>query len=258
MNRRERLERKIERRLEWAESRDAKSAAAFDAGNMSEEKTGIPFGQPILVGHHSEGRHRRTIERAHRAMERGVEHSHMANHHRSKAEGLQRQLDRCIFSDDDNAIEALEAKLAGLEREREINNTVNKIIRRKPRAEKTPEKIKELIELGVNPLAAEKLFMPDFCGRIGIPAYVNQNLGGRIKQARDRIADLKQRAERAELAERSETGVSITGGEWVSITFAEKPEREILTALKSAGFRWRRGSWNGKRENIPECVEVYA
>lgn len=254
MNRRARLERKIERRHEWADSRESKSAKAFEAANLSEEKTGIPFGQPILVGHHSERRHRRTIERAQKAMDKGVENHHMANHHRSKADGLQQQLDRCIFSDDDDAIEALEAKAAKLEKERETNNAINKIIRQKPRAERTDKKIAALVTLGLTETTAEKLFDPDFCGAVGIPSYVNSNLGGRIKQTRDRIARLKRQAERTQQAEATENGILISGGEYVSITFSEKPDREILTALKSAGFYWRQGSWNGKRENIPECI----
>lgn len=52
MTRRERLERRAERRREWAESRDRKSAAAFESARKLTD--GIPLGQPILVGHHSE------------------------------------------------------------------------------------------------------------------------------------------------------------------------------------------------------------
>ncbi|HAO14890.1 MAG TPA: hypothetical protein DDE71_04930, partial [Tenacibaculum sp.] len=46
--------------------------------DLSESATGIPFGQPILVGHHSEKRHRRTIEKAHRAMDKCLEESKKA------------------------------------------------------------------------------------------------------------------------------------------------------------------------------------
>ena len=39
------------------------------------------------------------------------------------------------------------------------------------------------------------------------------------------------------------------------VTFAEKPDREILDALRAAGFGWGGGSWCGKRENLPAEVK---
>ena len=62
MTRRERLERKAEKRHEWAVSRTGKASAEWEKGDLREEKSGIPFGQPILVGHHSEGMHRGAIK----------------------------------------------------------------------------------------------------------------------------------------------------------------------------------------------------
>lgn len=56
MTRRERLERKLELRREWAEKREAKAAAAFQASH--DMVSVIPMGQPILIGHHSENGHR--------------------------------------------------------------------------------------------------------------------------------------------------------------------------------------------------------
>lgn len=53
---------------------------------MSESATGIPFGQPILVGHHNENRHKRTIERAHKAMDKCVEERDKAIDYRRRAE----------------------------------------------------------------------------------------------------------------------------------------------------------------------------
>jgi hypothetical protein len=116
---------------------------------------------------------------------------------------------------------------------------VNKIIRKKPKNEKTPEKIEALIKLGLKEETAEKLFFPDFCGRIGIPSFCNKNLSGRIRQAKSRIVQIKRQKERKEAAEKS-GGISIEGDAWISVTFAEKPDRGILTALKAAGFRWGR------------------
>ena len=48
--------------------------------------TGIPFGQPILVGHHSERAHRKVLERADNAMRKGIEESKKADNYRARAE----------------------------------------------------------------------------------------------------------------------------------------------------------------------------
>lgn len=113
--RRERLERKIEKRAEWAEKAEARSTQRYNAARAATEH--IPFGQPILVGHHSEGRHRAAIKRSDTNMRKACEESTLAKHHESKAEGLARQLDRSIFSDDENAIEAIEVRIAEHERQ---------------------------------------------------------------------------------------------------------------------------------------------
>lgn len=260
MTRRERLEKKAELRREWAEGRSKKADQSWEKADLSEGKSGIPFGQPVLVGHHSESRHRKTIERAWNAMDKAHEHSEMAKTHTSKADGIESMLDNTIFSDDPDAVEALEAKITRLESEREQNNQVNKIIRKKPRDEKTPGKIEELIAMGLSEGTAARLFEKDCCGSIGIPSYVNQNLGGRIKAARDRLVGVKRQKELKEAAEASDSGVVIKTniyGDYL-ITFAEKPEREILTDLKSAGYRWCKGSWVGKKDNLPESLTEYA
>jgi len=56
MTRRERLERKLERRREWAEK--AKTRADALSEQSHKMMSVIPMGQPILVGHHSEKRDR--------------------------------------------------------------------------------------------------------------------------------------------------------------------------------------------------------
>ena len=252
MTTRERLERKQERREDWAAGREQKAAQAFNGADMSESVTGIPFGQPILVGHHSERAHRAAIKRADNAMNRACESSNMAEHHHEKASGIQRQLDRSIFSDDDNAIQELEKRIAGREKERTFNNAINKIIRRKPKNESTPEKVEELAALKINAATAQKLFTPDY-GQIGIPSYVNANLSGNISSDKKRLVRIKAQAVLNEAAEESENGISIIERNgWCVVTFAEKPDYGIIKKLKAAGFHWARGSWLGKRENLPE------
>lgn len=66
-------EARRERLLAAAERAEAQSEAAYKRADLREEASGIPFGQPILVGHHSERRHRAAIKRADNAMRASIE-----------------------------------------------------------------------------------------------------------------------------------------------------------------------------------------
>jgi len=218
VTRRERIEAKLAKRREWAASREAKSDAAFRRAHDLVKD--IPLGQPILVGHHSERRHRRTVERSHAASFAGVEHSKMAERHRQKAGGLDMQLD-AIFSDDADALERIAEKIAELEAKRAERVAANK--------------------------AARKEGKP-----APWPSYSLSNLSGNIRRYRLRLEDVKRQQARAEKADAAPGGVLIEGtGEYVRVTFAEKPEREILNALRAAGFYWGGGSWSGRRDRLP-------
>jgi hypothetical protein len=72
---RERREAKADRLRDYAGRREAKQGMLDEAARSDEGATGIPFGQPILVGHHSERRHRRVIERVDRAMGAAVDNA---------------------------------------------------------------------------------------------------------------------------------------------------------------------------------------
>jgi len=78
-------EAKRERLLAAAERAEAQSEAAYKRADMREEVSGIPFGQPILVGHHSEGRHRAAIRRADNAMRASIEADKRAKELRGQA-----------------------------------------------------------------------------------------------------------------------------------------------------------------------------
>lgn len=74
---------------------------------------GVPRGgQPILVGHHSEKAHRRTIDRAHRAADRELADYREAERLRRDACALEAMTARDIFDDDPDAIERLGRRIA--------------------------------------------------------------------------------------------------------------------------------------------------
>jgi len=262
MKRRERLERKLEKRQEWASNAAARSNQRYESARQATE--GIPFGQPILIGHHSEKRHRNALKRQDNHMRKSCEESDKAKHHQGKAHGLADQLDRTIFSDDDDAIQQLEEKVKGLEAERDRAKITNAAWRKagKPKADNALGWAKIAAILGVEPESFTDLRLAqarDGCGRSPYPPYVGQNLSGNIKRCKDRIAQIKYKNEKAAKAEQA-GGVmlehqTVMGKEWTIVTFAEKPEYSLIKILKAAGFYWGSGSWHGYSENLPEEVK---
>lgn len=249
MTHRERLERKLELRREWADKAKAKAESHFNAAHRIGDA--IPFGQPILVGHHSEAHHRRDIERIDSNMRNGIERSDMAANHISKAGGIVDALDRSIFSDDSNAIEALEQRIAENEAKRAKMKIINKLYRKSD--------ADGLAAIGINleTLKAKLAQAGGYWGSAPHLPYEMSNLGARITADKKRLEQVKLRQMRTAQAEAAPNGVTIQKcqGGYVRVTFAEKPSREILNALRSAGFFWGGGSWAGKEESLPQNVK---
>lgn len=248
MGRRQRLESRLQKRIEWAESREQSATQKVHAA--VEMTKVIPMGQPILIGHHSEKGHRRLLEKSDNKMRSGIEDHQMAEHHRSKAVGLEIALD-AIFSDDEDAVEQLEAKIAELNAERERWKAYNASCRKgSPNLDLLDEKQRADIE-------SVKRVCPYQLGKNGqVPSYKLQNLGANIRRYEQRLQTAKVRRDRAVKAEESGSGVAITNNNgWCCITFAEKPDRSILNELKANGFRWRNGSWQGSFDKIPESLK---
>lgn len=114
---------KADRLREWADSREAKAEAA--RARVDEIAGMIPMGQPILVGHHSEGRHRRDADRIHNGMRQAIEHQAKADEFRRRADEIEKAASRSVYSDDPDAVAQLEERIAALEEEREIKKAAN-------------------------------------------------------------------------------------------------------------------------------------
>lgn len=242
---------KLEARLEYRELHAGKAAqAAVDAFGASRKVVeGIPLGQPILVGHHSEKAHRGALRRADSKMRKGLERQDMAARHAGAAAGLERMLKTNIFSDDADAIEALEAKIEKLEGERKNMRDANRLYRKGD-----AEGLAALGFPDLEALKAEIAKRYTWEQKGPYVPYQLSNLGGRIAAAKKRLAAVKVQQERAAAAEAA-GGVVIEGADYVAVTFAEKPARELINELKAAGFRWGGGSWLGYRAKLPEGVK---
>jgi hypothetical protein len=247
MTMRERMEKRAELRREWAQKRVTKADAAFKAAKAVADR--IPFGQPILVGHHSEKGARADAKRIENGMRAGIESERMAVRHERAAETLESRLKRNIFSDDADASENLKKRIADRERIVERMKFVNKAHAKFVKAGVMPE--------GVSEAEAEKIrnYKPTYSWEPHpYPPYALANLRQQIAADRKRLAHVEQMAQRAESAQEAAGGVLIEGDQFVRVTFAEKPAREILNELKANGFRWSGGGWIGYREKLPAAI----
>lgn len=184
MTYRERKEARLQKRLEWAESRRRKAEAKFSTAHNATE--GIPFGQPILVGHHSERRHRKALERQDNAMRAACESLDMAKHHESVAGGISDQLETSIFSDDVDAIDRLKERIAEREAERDRMKAINREIRKgKGWCERITPPLTESEKKDIERCAR-------FNGFLGYPSYSLQNIGANIRRDKQRLARLEK------------------------------------------------------------------
>lgn len=223
--RRERLEGR-------AVSLKSLAGASFEASHRAIAH--IPFGQPILVGHHSERRHRRDLENSERAMRRACELSEAAKaaEHRAAAVG-----GGGVSSDDPEAVQKLKAQLAGLKATQERMRAANAAIRR---GKDEPKRVALLVELGFSETEARTLLTPDFCQRIGFAPYQLSNNNANIRRIEQRIEQLQAAAERED--------VTIEGRGYIyredvadnraCFAFPGKPSDAVRELLRRHAFKW--------------------
>jgi hypothetical protein len=220
---------------------EERAAGAQDASNTVYKQvrtmaSAIPFGQPILIGHHSEGRDRNYRNKISRGYQKSFELSAKSEHYAQKAASVGTG---GISSDDPDAIAKLSAELASLQSNQDRMKAANKAIR----ASTVPEKqIAGLVALGFTESQATGLLTKDFCGRIGFPNYSLTNNNANINRIKKRIAELEQRRTRATVEKVDEdagfTYREDTEDNRVHIVFPDKPDEATRAVLRSYGFKW--------------------
>lgn len=227
------LEARRARLEERATKASAASGAAFDASRRA--TAGIEMGQPILVGHHSERRHRAALERSDNAMRRSCQEQKKAEHYARKAAAVGTG---GISSDDPEAVSKLREQLADLEALQERMKRVNAALRKK-----TPElQAAALVALGFTEATAAQVIQGG-----GYPKYRMTNNGASIRRVAERIEQLE--------AMRARETVEIEGAGYtyredreenrVMFEFQGKPAQEVRELLKAHAFKWSpsRGAW---------------
>lgn len=204
----------------------------------------IPLGQPILVGHHSERRHRKDLKRIDQHFAKAREHHDTAEYYRRRAAAV--ESNRAIFSDDPDATEKLIDKIERLKQRQGAMKRANQLIRKADR--------EGLADLGFSEETIAKLFTEDFAGRVGFPNYALTNNSANIRRLEKRLAVL-QKAQTDDTTEEEFPGgvrlVDNVEDNRLQIFFPEIPSDVIRRELKSNGFRWSptAGAWQRHRSN---------
>ena len=210
---------KKERLRGRAQSAAAKAQAA--CATAEQIMNAIPMGQPILVGHHSERRHRRDLARLKRASQTAYEQG-------EKAKALSRRAEQDsdqISSDDPKAIEKITARIGRLEQRRNQYKEDNKRLRKEGKKDRVH------------------------------PGYTFSNLSAEIRRLKKRIEQLKKAQLRPEAAPEVHEDFSIEeckADNRLRIIFKDRPAKEICKQLRSLGFVFARsaGAWQRRLDNM--------
>jgi len=199
----EKQQRKLERFQELSQ-KHTQEAEALDKINRHVGE--ILNGQPILIGHHSEKRHRREIERMHNRIHKSIEHNKTAEYYDNKIKNIENP--RSISSDDPEAVKRLKEKLDGVLREIAYWKTIKKA---EPRTyDSSPEDARW---------------------------YMLDNRNAEKRRILKRIEEI-QNLSQVE-TDQIINGIRIfTDENRVKIDFGFKPSEETRTKLKQNGFRW--------------------
>lgn len=264
-------QKKQEGRIEYYQDKAEKKKEEANKLLETARKMGeaIPFGQPILIGHHSEQRDRNYRDKIDNKYRKGYETLETSNYYNDKAKSA--QLNHAIRTDDPEAIKKLKDKLIEIDKQilevKEHNKKCKGVIKLsvfggyangdhisntngsyqtyaiiKPdktiewQMKKISKEVKDRIESYIKTGKLENPELTDENKKI--ESYVLAGYSaekGRIKKRIEQIETLEK------LPDVDETINNIkiyTDEGRVKIDFGFKPSEEIRTQLKQSGFRW--------------------
>lgn len=250
--RRDRFQERRDRRIDNASERAVSNRrfATSYSKQSSDMARCIPLGQPILIGHYSEGRDRRFRARMRGAMDKSVAAGKKADYYEAKVTSIEENT--AIFSDDPDAIDKLEARIKELVEQQNFWKAGNKIAKSKKLTEE--QKTKQLTETG----HSLDILVPTY-GRVGYADYKLTNNNGNINRLKKRLEALSRTLiQAAELGdteqEYPELKLVIKQSRTINrlqLVFNGKPSTEIRQILKYNGFKWApsEGAW---QRQLPE------
>ena len=230
-------EQKIEARKERYRALAEKSRTRANelinrASNMASV---IPFGQPILVGHHSEGRDRRYRARIGHTMSKGADLLKKADYYARRAESTNNY---AISADDPDALEKLRERIAALKMAQERMKAANAAIRKHKKS--ADEQQAALEAIGFTAEQAVELLKPDFAGRLGFAPFQLTNNNATIKRLEDRLKVLEKAQDLEDRTTDYAWGSVRENKEAnrIQFIFGGKPDETVRKLMKANGFRW--------------------
>lgn len=187
-----------------AEAARVRSDDLYERG--SKALSAIPFGQPILVGHHSERRDKNYRAKHRRLLDKSFEESNKTDYYAQKAESVGTG---GISSDNPDAIRKLKEKLCKLTKSHEAIKAENK-----KRAK---------------------------VGKERLPRFMLANSSANIRRIKQRIQQLEARDKMEVREDVIGNGWRLTedrADNRIRFIFNGKPCAETRSILKSRGFRW--------------------
>lgn len=230
-----RYERLLNAAKKAEQESDSKLSQARDMASV------IPFGQPILVGHHSEGRDRNYRGRIENKFRKGYELMKRAEELKSRAEGIANNDN--IYSDDPQAVEKLDDKTTELKAEQADMKRINTALRKGAdfdSLEMSPEHRKKLLEIE----KYQAYYQPR---KKGFPPYMMTSINAKIKTAEKRAAVIEKKQSIPDKDEEV-NGIKI---EWrasenrIRIFFPVRVDSETFALLKKHGYRVLRSEGEG-------------
>lgn len=209
-------EEKRERYAELATKKRTEADRLYEAGTTA--LRAIPFGQPILVGHHSERADRAYRGRAVGKIDKSFEVSKTADYYEHKAENYGKN---GISSDDPEAVVKLKEKLVKLQ---EAQKTMKRLNSEARKAGKWLTRLEEC------------------------PTFMLTNNNANIRRIKQRIAQLEKKATMQPAEQVIGNGYKITEDvedNRILFTFDVIPNEDTRNLLKRNGFKWSptRSAW---------------
>ncbi len=166
---------------------------------------------------------------------------------------------RPIMAGDADAADRLRQKIAQAEELQARMKATNAAIRQHAKGG-TEAQLAALVALGHPEARARELLKPDFCGRIGFPAYALQNNNANVRRMKERLAAIATAQAAPEAVQEGSAArlEDCPAENRVRLFFPGKPAQAVRDRLKANGFRWAPslGCWQAYRN--PRSLELAA
>jgi hypothetical protein len=231
-----------EARRERFEGRSAAAAAESQQRSQAARKimSAIPMGQPILVGHHSEQRHRSDLNKVDNNMRKSWEAQEKANYYAGRAESVGTG---GISSVDPDAKFKVYEKLSTLEEARERMKLANHIYNSHSNE---ADRLAAYKEAGFSDKLIGIIQRNSGGNKEPFYNYQISNNNAEIRRLKQRLEDLSKSASTEGQSIESNTLYDLKQEDGrYQFKFDGKPSDEVRSILKSHGFKWSpsRGTW---------------